>query len=242
MSMRRNTGRDRRGGGTLAFSPASIVGVTNWWDAARGVTIVTGVSQWDDQIGGKNFTQGTGAAQPTFTASATTAGTPAVDCDTSSKLMTNSAMTSMPSAAYTIVMVVKVAASSNNFWGHTNAGATTGLRLDSNSTKFQLIALAPTVLSGNFTWDSSYHVVTFAIAASGGFGAANDTIVHEVDGVTKTVTGGPGVFTQGTSTIRFGGVTAVPKIAEMIVANGTVLSAGDRATLQAYLKAKHGTP
>lgn len=47
----------------------NISGIAGWWRADRGVTIATGVSQWDDQSGvgdtNRNLVQAVGAKQPT---------------------------------------------------------------------------------------------------------------------------------------------------------------------------------
>jgi hypothetical protein len=53
------------------FSPMQLPGAILWVRADQGITIATGVSQWNDLSGsGHNLTQGTGANQPTFVASA----------------------------------------------------------------------------------------------------------------------------------------------------------------------------
>lgn len=243
MSARRNTGRDRRFGGALPFSLGNFIGdgLTNWWDAAVGITIATGVSNWTDLVGGKNLSQGTGAAQPNYVTSATPAGTPAVDCDTSSKIIQNTSMTSQANAAYTWIGVIKLGASSNAWWLHTDAGATVGSRQDSNTTKYQWVSLPATVYTGS-AWDSAYHVVIWRVRASGGFGTAIDTMELYVDGVSRTVTGGPSNFTQGTTLFRFGNALAAPKIAEAAIANGSLISGARCQQIYAGLKAKHGTP
>lgn len=65
-----------------ATTPLTILGSLAWWVRADlGITIGTGVSAWADQSGnGVNFSQGTGAAQPAFIASAVN-GQPAVRGD-----------------------------------------------------------------------------------------------------------------------------------------------------------------
>ncbi len=58
---------------TLSFeywAPTQITGVDSYFDPELGVTTATGVSQWTDQIGTRTVTQGTGANQPVYTASA----------------------------------------------------------------------------------------------------------------------------------------------------------------------------
>jgi hypothetical protein len=56
----------------VATTPLTILGSAAWWVRADlGITIGTGVSAWADQSGnGADFSQGTGSAQPTFSASA----------------------------------------------------------------------------------------------------------------------------------------------------------------------------
>jgi len=63
-------------------TPLTILGSLAWWVRADlGITIGTGVSAWADQSGNAvNFTQGTGASQPTLVASAIN-GKPAVQFD-----------------------------------------------------------------------------------------------------------------------------------------------------------------
>ena len=61
--------------------------------ADQGITVATGVSQWNDLSGnGRNLTQGTGAAQPLFVASATN-GKPAVRFDGTDDLLATGAYT-----------------------------------------------------------------------------------------------------------------------------------------------------
>ena len=74
--MNRRTNIDRRiirFGGSSPFSPKSISGLYLWLRADLGITIATGVSSWADQSGNgdanRTVTQGTGAAQPVYTAS-----------------------------------------------------------------------------------------------------------------------------------------------------------------------------
>jgi hypothetical protein len=53
------------------FTPLSLTSLKGWYKSDVGVTIVTGVSQWDDQSGNTNhLVQATGGSQPTVTAAA----------------------------------------------------------------------------------------------------------------------------------------------------------------------------
>jgi hypothetical protein len=73
MLLGRTRARDRsRGhGGGAAFSPLALPNLAAWYRADRGVTLNgSTVSAWADQSGnGRTLSQGTGSAQPTFTAS-----------------------------------------------------------------------------------------------------------------------------------------------------------------------------
>lgn len=67
-----------------AATPLTILGntVLQWCRADQGITIATGVSQWDDLSGnGRHYTQATGSAQPTWGATAGPNGTPAITGD-----------------------------------------------------------------------------------------------------------------------------------------------------------------
>ena len=78
-----------------AFSPADLPDLVLWLDADVGVTVATGVSQWDDQSGlGNHATQGVGAEQPAYIASdANFNGHGSVDSDgVDDSLLLNSAL------------------------------------------------------------------------------------------------------------------------------------------------------
>lgn len=51
------------------YSPSQLAGIQRWYRADLGVTLATGVSQWNDQIGSAHLVQATGADQPTYNAS-----------------------------------------------------------------------------------------------------------------------------------------------------------------------------
>lgn len=64
------------------FRPTDIANLAAWYRADQGVTISTGVSQWNDLSGnGRHLTQATGANQPTFGATAGPNSTPALTFD-----------------------------------------------------------------------------------------------------------------------------------------------------------------
>lgn len=52
------------------FLPDGLANLAGWWRSDQGITIATGVSQWNDISGaGNNLVQATGAQQPSYTAS-----------------------------------------------------------------------------------------------------------------------------------------------------------------------------
>ena len=69
------------------FSPLSLPNLAWWLDAGRGITIATGVSQWNDLSGNnRNATQPTAASQPALTTNAI-GGFPAVTFNGTSSYM-----------------------------------------------------------------------------------------------------------------------------------------------------------
>jgi len=51
------------------FTPLQLTNLRGWWRADLGITIATGVSQWNDRSGnGNHLVQGTAGAQPVVTA------------------------------------------------------------------------------------------------------------------------------------------------------------------------------
>lgn len=75
---RRLNGRTRRaagpgggiGGGSVAISPATILGskATEWWRSDLGIVTETGVASWTGQILGLDFLQATADSQPGYVA------------------------------------------------------------------------------------------------------------------------------------------------------------------------------
>ena len=87
-----------------SWTPAQLTNLRGWWDAALGITIATGVSQWDDQSGnGNNLLQAVGVSQPTVTASAIN-GRPGILFDGTNDNMTAAFTLSQP---FTIFMVAR---------------------------------------------------------------------------------------------------------------------------------------
>jgi hypothetical protein len=102
-----------------AWAPSDVSGLQGWWRAdAADITIGTGVSQWNDKSGNaRHWVQGTGSAQPTFTASdAAFNNRGSVTFDGSNDVLTcATTLTNFITAtAYTAVVVARVNAISSN--------------------------------------------------------------------------------------------------------------------------------
>ena len=75
-------------GGSMSFQPSDIANLAAWYRADQGITIATGVSQWNDISGnGRHLTQATGANQPTFGATSGPNSTPALTFDGSNDVL-----------------------------------------------------------------------------------------------------------------------------------------------------------
>jgi Concanavalin A-like lectin/glucanases superfamily len=98
-----------------------------WLRADLGITIVTGVSQWNDQSGSANHvTQATGSKQPTV-AAADINGKPALAFDGTDDVLSKASTTLITSSAYSIFMVNKLNANGGDTATLGITDASTGL-------------------------------------------------------------------------------------------------------------------
>jgi hypothetical protein len=211
------------GAGTLAA----------WYRADKGITISTGVSQWND-LSGKNrhLTQATGTKQPLYIASAI-AGKPAVRFDGSDDFLGPVAFTlNQPE---TVVLVYKSivigAASAHDAIADGNATGNMVV-LSDNGTHYSIaagVALTDAELVNNtvygytlqiFNGASSFIFVNGTQKATGNAGANNG------GGFTL------GALPDGTRSTNI-------EVAEAIV-YASALGAADRSRLTLYIKARYG--
>lgn len=83
--------RSRRRRALAAFLPTDLDGLVLWLRADRGITIATGVSQWDDLSGsGNHVTQATGASQPAYLTTGGANNRPFLRFDGVNDVLTNS--------------------------------------------------------------------------------------------------------------------------------------------------------
>lgn len=247
MSIRRPTGRDRRGSAGLRYPSISgyySLGIKIHFDAALGITQTgRGVSQWNDQSGnGNHLVQATDANRPLYVTGDTPSGSPCVHFDAAStQLAKLSGATNASAAAYTLFFVVKRLANSTRAYQHDNGGGTAGITLKSTTGNRQVTCQNSTSLTDG-AWSANYEVQCWRIAASGGFGTAVDTNELYINGVLQTAPTGTPNLLQATNVIVMGitGSTGAFKFAEVAEAPGTLLSAYDCIALSKGLMLKHG--
>ena len=92
---------------SVSFAPTDISGLVGWWDAGQGVTISTGVSAWADQSGnGRNLSQATGSAQPSYSASdASFSNRPSISFDGSDDILSKTGLSLSVPMHYFLVFV-----------------------------------------------------------------------------------------------------------------------------------------
>jgi hypothetical protein len=221
-------------------TPTQIAGLKLWLRADVGITVVTGVSSWIDQSGnGNNFTQATGANQPTFTASAI-GGKPGVTATATGFLngVTNPVGVS---AARSIFAVVQAAVGSpNGQWYAPRAGNGYVLKADTAFAEMETNGTTTNTAFAAGFFPAGAHVLEYYFD-----GIQTDLLVLKIDGVTKSLVNGVGTGVgaeNATDTITLISGAGVGLILSEVLVYNTVVSNADAANVRAYLKAKYGTP
>jgi len=220
-----------------AFSPSQIAGLTFWLDAGVGITIATGVSQWNDRSANAfNVTQATGGNQPTFLASDIN-GRPAVQfVAASSHNLARAASVTVPNQAYTIFCVKKEDTVGTQRTHFSSSSSATGLSLSSTAASAYDVRFLAVASHSGGTVPTVYEVEEYTRA---GTGTAN---FLKINGTTVGIGGGTGDMVIGAgigvgmfaSSEFFNG-----KIAELIVYDSG-LSGANASAVRGYLGAKYG--
>jgi len=215
------------------FNPRSIAGLAAWFDAAdaSSVTISTGVSQWNDKSGnGRNATQGTGNNQPAYTIAGQNGKNILTFDGTNDFLSTAGFTLSQPHTDFIVFRY-------NSGFGTVVDGFNPNRAALARSVGLLWQMTTSTTLnSGSAIADTNWHAL----------GLVFNTTSSEMfaDGV-SVATGNAGTANLSTGYILgcFNGTGAFfnGSIAEVLLYSG-VLSSSRIATVNAYLKAKWGTP
>lgn len=219
------------------WTPASLSGLVGWWDAglsplfqaSDGTTAVTAdadpVGYWGDlSSSSKPQIQATSSKRGTYKTGIQN-GLPMILMDTVDDRLVSALNLTAP---YTIVVVEKDTGNSGNY-------------RTISATENNIISIRPRNSSNNAYVNGQ--VSTFRAAAGAHVGVLTVAIggaLYYVDGTDRTTTTG---VTGAWSTLSIGGV-AEPAAAYVgtVLAYSQVLSTTDRQTVEAYLKARWGTP
>lgn len=216
-----------------AFTPAQLTSLRAWFKSDVGITIATGVSQWNDQSGNANhLVQATGGAQPVVTAGAIN-GLPAITFDGVDDHMVAAFALAQPTTIFivfsqptwTVFDSVYDGAAVVNDMSLQQASASPGLAIRAG--------VAAVALNNNLP------TATFGLVTAIYNGASSELQVNN----TAATTGDPGA--NGGAGIRLGargdgaGGFGNVSIAEVIVM-AAVATAGERASMRAYSQARYG--
>jgi len=236
-----------RHGGSAATSPPTT-GLKAWFKGDAGVTQGGGtVSAWADQSGnGNDVTQGTGANQPAFTASAIN-GIPGIAYSANAQILTRATSPLSVGSARTVVGVAKPAAGSGSF----NPGGTVAHFKTTSGhdwTGYLAVVGASTygwgnnVVSDSLTSPPTILNTPCVVEISTTVGQLPTFVINAV---AYTAAGGNVVTTDdGTNGFQIGNVAQASSqffagsICEVLVYDH-ILSAGDLTTLRQYLQAKY---
>jgi|GEM_PF-3453669 len=229
-------------GNSAAFAPTSVAAIKLWLRADLGVTIATGVSQWNDQSGtgdaNKNVAQATGSKQPTRNTSdaAYNNQTTLSFATASSQELVSGTWAASLAEPETIFFVGHQIASASPYV-FTDDALTTNLRLMDNNGGGQVLrAYAGASLNSAVSC-----AAPFVSAVE--FNGATSKIY--MSAITATVSGSTGVAPANRAGLRLGvqggggGQYLNGKIAEVII-YGSVLSLSDRTAVTNYLGTRYG--
>lgn len=238
------------------FDPSKLPGLALWLRGDKGVTLNgSTVSSWADQSGnGRNAVQATGGQQPSTT---TLGGMPAISFNGSQAL---SMPLTFPNGAKTFYIVYQMSAlpGLGTFYGLLSLATGTAITdfiLSNiavgydNVTFFDDVAAAGTPGSGfNPTLDFFPHAL--GVTYNGGLNTTPGNYTASYDSAVKAVSQSSTVNRTATDLSAVGArlsstnvISAgyVGSIAEVIVTSNVVSAANDTA-VQAYLRARYGTP
>ncbi len=207
------------------------------YDADKGTTVVTGVSQWLDGSGNANtLTQGTGSAQPALIATAIRAHS-ALRWDGLSHVL---AFATTVARAHVFAVLKQVAAADQPWLSH--GDTTNGFTCAWLSGVVKFNQYVATVNAGNgqtcsATSDTSYHAIDL-----NGFATSASANVVYYDGVNKdTAVDGTGGYGPNGKALGSNGAAAFANIELTTLALFTQSrSASERRRMERFMGAKYG--
>jgi hypothetical protein len=237
--------RDPVGGGARPFTPLSITSATvvGWWRSDLGIITGTGVAAWENQKnigGGTEWAQGTGANQPTYSASDAV-------FNNRPSLLWDGANDSMQSA-----IPAPAPGTTNRFYWiiADNIGfpAGTGSLISGIGGTSHLILRGGTDAANQLSFYDGVVVqgpAAFTIGSARLVQAAYTNSVADFIKIgSSSGAGGINAGNASAASMSLGAYSAAAgfanvKIAEVLITNG-IPNAGDRATLEAYAAGLYG--
>lgn len=219
----------RRGAAT--FSPSSLTNLRGWYKSDVGITIATGVSQWDDQSGnGNHLVQATGGAQPVVTAAAIN-GRDAITFDGVDDVLTVTFALAQPLTFFAMIR--------QDTW--TNGDILLNAKTVSAAVAIQQLTTTPGIglNAGAVLGPTSSLVLSTFGLVTGIFNGASSVI--QVNNIAETAGAAGANVPTGISAGARGDGTAFAAcaIAE-IICMAAVATAGERANMRAYSQARYG--
>ena len=222
----------RAASGAPAFTPASLTSLRLWVKSDTGITIATGVSQWDDLSGNANhLVQATGANQPVVTNSAIN-GLPAITFDGTNDFIKKAFTLAQPATVFIVFRQNTWTLNDQLYDGNggdtmilsQSGGASPSLRIYGGAAY-----LTPT---------SDLAVGVFGLASAVYSGVSSSFQINNG----TTVSGSGGSASPGGMTVAAGAsgsFCADISVAEIIVMAATA-TAGERTSMRAYVTARYG--
>lgn len=225
------------GGAAAAFAPTDIAGLQAWFDASDASTFTyssgTVVSQWNDKSGNnKHLTQGTVANQPTRSGTINSLASVVFDGNDGMSNASSSFVASRTTSCFVVAKLTNTAAQKSLF----SSEAGQGNQFRTNSGTLETLKATVAVLySGGTPTLNTASVIAQILTGT--------TVRHRIDAV--EVSGSNSTTFAATTSFQLGnrgtGEGWVGDIAELLFYD-TTLSAGNITAVEAYLKAKWGTP
>lgn len=251
MSMRRSTGRDRRGvsqrnplGPSVDMSSFYASGINIDVDARLNVTQSGNrISQILDRVSGQAFVQGTGANQPLWVLGVTPLGQPAIHLDSAARNLRLTGLATMTTASMTIYAVQRTSTTDGLGFGRCNVAGSTGFIYNSSAGNRSETALGGGVISDGAYPSNTFEVISLRITASGGFATACTTKEMYVNGSLKTTSGTPTFANPGAASIATIGWTATTgnhQYARILLAENVLHDATTHSNIVNALRSGYG--